>query len=439
MAYEPSEGLFAGLALIDKTTITAASSNQSKFQELMSLAVSKLAGDQVLDAAGNTTKNGMLKAVDLEGKTTDKIKAIYSDLAAASSAVLGARGSKGVPDKVYLTGNKWHTDVEAFKLKHVGMADYNSSDVILKYGKTYVGVSLKKKPKSAAPSPTLINNAFSAYIKADGLEGAKQKIQKHRVRWFANVIKEACTKGGPLYGFASSPSMKSRGLSTLNPMTSDADAEILWNMKVVRKKPDGKTENIFLINLKSDQDLADADGLIKKTTSKGKQDEFRKYVNEKLQSKGGTLNGLYQGFLDIMNEAKVKETLADTMLNRVLKLEMYDEFPLELWKNKEFEFLLCEGVGSVDNDLIPSVQTANTATLSSIMIAIIRLKKEPTTITLNTEDTFRRNAAKVFFTLSKGKTPVLDIELRYKGDFAAYPQFFAGMTKEFKALVKQPL
>ena len=439
MAYEPSEGLFAGLALIPKNTITAATSDQSKFQELMSLAQANLAGDKVLDAAGNATKNGMLKAVDLDGKAADKIKAIYSDLAAASSAVLGARGSRGVPDKVYLTGNKWHTDVADFKLKHVGMADYNSSDVILKYGKTYIGVSLKKKPKTTAQSPTLINNAFSAYIKADGLEGAKDKIQKHRVRWFANVIKEACTRGGPLYGFASSPSMKSRGLSSLNPLTSDSDAEILWNMKVARKKANGTSENIFLINLKSDQDLADADGLIKKTDSKGKQDEFRKYVNEKLQSKNSTLNGLYQGFLDIMNEPKVKETLADTMLNRVLKLEMYDEFPKALWDKKEFEFLLCEGVGTVDNDLIPSVATANTATLSSIMIAIIRLKKEPTTIKLNKEDTFRRNAAKVFFTLSKGKTPILDIELRYKGDFAAYPQFFAGMTKEFKALVKQPV
>jgi len=438
MAYEPSEGLFAGLALIPKTTITAAFRDQSKFQQLLTLAVTNLSGDNVLDAAGNATKNGMLKAVDLEGKPSDKIKAIYSDLAAASSAVLGARGTRGVPDKVYLTGNQWHTDVAAFKLKHVGMSDYNSSDVILRYGQTYVGVSLKKKPKSTAQSPTLINNAFSAYIKADGLEGAKDKIQKHRVRWFANVIKEACTKGGPLYGFASSPAMRSRKLSSLNPMTNDADAELLWNMKVARKKTDGTSENIFLINLKSAQDLADTNGVIKKG-AKGKQDEFRKYVNEKLQSKGGTLNGLYQGFLDIMNEPKVKETLADTMLNRVLKLEMYDEFPLELWKNKEFEFLLCEGVGSVDNDLIPSVQTANTVTLSSIMIAIIRLKKKPTTITLNREETFKRNAAKVFFTLSKGDTPILQIELRYKGDFAAYPQFFAGMTKEFKALVKKPL
>ena len=439
MAYEPSEGLFAGLALISATEIKAAANDQSLFKDLYATAVANLKGDKVLDATGNVTKTGMLKAIDLEGKASDKIKAIYSDLAAASSAVLAARGTKGIPTKVYLTGNKWHTDVADFKLKHVGMADYNSSDVIMRYGNTYIGVSLKKKPKTTAQSPTLINNAFSAYLKDDGLEGAKDKIQKHRVRWFAEVIKNACMKDGPLYGFASSPKMKNRKLSSLNPMTSDADAELLWNMKVARKKTDGTSENIFLINLKSEADLADSDGIIKKTDSKGKQDEFRKHVNVLLQSKGGKLNGLYQGFLDIMNDPKVKEKLADTMLNRVLKLEMYDEFPKELWDKKEFEFLLCEGIGTVDNDLIPSVQTAHVATLSSIMIAIIRLKKQPTVIELDTAQTFRRNAAKVFFTLSKGKTPILNIELRYKGDFAAYPQFFAGMTPEFKALVKTPV
>ena len=33
--------------------------------------------------------------------------------------------------------------------------------------------------------------------------------------------------------------------------------------------------------------------------------------------------------------------------------------------------------------------------------------------------------------------PILEIELRYKGDFAAYPQFFAGITPEFKDLIKK--
>ena len=56
---------------------------------------------------------------------------------------------------------------------------------------------------------------------------------------------------------------------------------------------------------------------------------------------------------------------------------------------------------------------------------------------LDKQKTLSKNAAKVFFTLSKGDTPILDIELRYKGDFSAFPQFFAGITPEFKEMIKK--
>ena len=90
MAYEPSEGLFAGLALIPKKDIMDAANDQSLFKDLYHTAVANLDGDKVKDATGNVTKDGMLKAIKLEGKASDKVKAIYSDLAAASSAVLAA-------------------------------------------------------------------------------------------------------------------------------------------------------------------------------------------------------------------------------------------------------------------------------------------------------------------------------------------------------------
>ena len=51
------------------------------------------------------------------------------------------------------------------------------------------------------------------------------------------------------------------------------------------------------------------------------------------------------------------------------------------------------------------------------------------------EDTKQKaeaNPAKVFYTLSKQNVPILDLQLRYKGDFKAQPQFFATITKEFK-------
>ena len=55
---------------------------------------------------------------------------------------------------------------------------------------------------------------------------------------------------------------------------------------------------------------------------------------------------------------------------------------------------------------------------------------------LDRQKTFARDAAKVFFTLYKGKTPILEIELRYKGSFTAMPQFFAGITPEFKKIIR---
>ena len=50
----------------------------------------------------------------------------------------------------------------------------------------------------------------------------------------------------------------------------------------------------------------------------------------------------------------------------------------------------------------------------------------------DSEQKAETNAAKVFYTLSKQNVPILDLQLRYKGDFKAQPQFFATITKEFK-------
>ena len=430
MAFEPSEGLYAGLSFVSTADLESARNSDDKFKELYFVALENLKGDKVLDAAGDATKNGMIKIIDLD-TSSKKSTDIYGDLAAAISAVLGTRqklkGDK-VPSKVYLTGNKWHPDVESFKVKAFGMADYNSSDVILKLnGNDFVGISLKKKPKANAASPTLINNAFSAYIDGPQFKSTRDKLNDHRIKFFAGVIKEACGPGGPLERFALSGGKK---ISSLNP-NNKADAKALWDMRVVRKK-DGKA--IPLINLKSESDLQDPNGLIKKSGNEPSQESFRDFVNKKLQS-SGKLNPLYQGFLDIMNQDDVKENLAKVLLTRVLKLNLLDV--LDTWDKYEFGFYLTEGVGTVDKNLSPNIGNANVLDVNSIMIAMAKLSKEDTTMVLDKQKTLSKNAAKVFFTLSKGKTPILEIELRYKGDFAAFPQFFAGITPEFKKMIKE--
>ena len=161
MAFEISEGLYAGLSLVPTSQLVSATTNKETFLGLLDIAVNNLSGAGVLDAAGNQTKNGMLREISLK-----KDKEKYDNLAASVSAVLGTRNKVNsvIPSVVYLTGNKWHPNVEKFKVNAYGMSDYNSSDVILQYGNLYVGVSLKKKPTTASASPTLINNAFSQFI-----------------------------------------------------------------------------------------------------------------------------------------------------------------------------------------------------------------------------------------------------------------------------------
>jgi hypothetical protein len=434
MAFEPSEGLYAGLSFVSTSDLNAAKNNVEKFKELYFVALDNLKSNNVLDAAGNATKNGMIQIIDLNTSSKSE-EDIYKDLAASISAVLGTRSKlrkDTIPSKVYLTGNRWHPDVEKFKLKAFGMSDYNSSDVILKLnGNDFVGISLKKKPKVNAPSPTLINNAFSAYIEGPEMKKLREKLNNHRIKFFAGVIKEACSSGGPLARFAV---VGNKDISKLNP-SNLTDAKQLWDMKVIRAKGGGKTQKIPLINLKSETELADRNGLIAASGNDPSQESFRDFVNKKLQSSGNKLNPLYQGFLDVMNEPDVKNTLADVLLTRVLKIGLLDE--LETWKDYEFGFYLTEGVGTVDKNLNPNIGKANVLDIHSIMIAMANLAKEDAKMELDKQKTFSKNAAKVFFTLYKGKMPILEIELRYKGDFAAYPQFFAGITPEFKDLIKK--
>lgn len=430
MAYEPSEGLYAGCSFLTTAELENSKRNPELFDSLYQKILQNLQGNQVLDAAGNVTKNGMIAAIQLPNDAAKK--KVYADMAAAISAVIGTRKevNPGPPARVYLTGNKWHRDVEKFKINAYGMADYNSSDVILFYPpKTYVGISLKKKPATTAASPTLINNAFSKFIEGPKLAKVRIQLNEHRIKFFANVIKQACQKGGPLENIG----VAKKDIGRLNP-NNIQDAKILWDMKVARQKGN-RVEQIALINLKGENELS-RDGLIRNSSSPS-QMSFRNYVNDQLKSTGGKLNPLYSGFLQIMNNPDVSNTLADALLTRVLKLNLLDE--LNTWKQAEFGFYLTEGVGTVDSNLKPSIGTANIVDIHSVMLAMATLSKQPARMELDKKKTFARDAAKVFFTLYKGKTPVLDIELRYKGSFTAMPQFFAGITPEFKKILKSGL
>ena len=261
MAYEPSEGLYAGLSLLSTSDLNEAKNGGQKFLDLYNTAVNTLKDSGNIKEKGTSTRTGLAAALDLSKLTEKKVSEVYDDLAGAISAVLATRNdiNSSVPQSVYLTGNQWHKDVEEFKVDAFGMADYNSSDLILYYSPNqYVGVSLKKKRKAEAPSPTMINNAFSKFLTGPEFLELRKTLDKERKRFFATQIKKAASGKGPLANYARITGNKS--ITQLKPETNDADAQTLWSMKVVTtktKKVKGAIVNevVPLINLKDEDTI----------------------------------------------------------------------------------------------------------------------------------------------------------------------------------------
>ena len=130
---------------------------------------------------------------------------------------------------------------------------------------------------------------------------------------------------------------------------------------------------------------------------------------------------------------QITATLLTPCLKSLLQ-KLYDS--LDLYEGTDFEFLLVEGVGQVSRNIQPSVVSANVSDLSSMMVAVLMLKNLPTSLVFDKVKT-GTGAARVNFTLLKGKYKILDIVLRYKGNFFSMPQFLGTTTPEFNKLVKQ--
>ena len=96
-----------------------------------------------------------------------------------------------------MTGNQWHSAVQPFKIEAFGMKDYNSSDVILQYGNTYYGISLKKKPYESSASPPLINSSFATFLKPKEFSSMLQRVNVARYKFFAKIIWDACQDNTP--------------------------------------------------------------------------------------------------------------------------------------------------------------------------------------------------------------------------------------------------
>ena len=495
MAFETSEAFYAGLSTFSTKVLENAKTNQESFNELYEDAIDAFR-DSALDGAGNATKKGMIDTIESKeskGRGAKGLTTLYSDLASQISAVLATRkaiGQDGPPSAIYLTGNKWHPNVDVFKIEAFGMKDYNSSDVIVQYGDTYYGISLKKKPYESSASPPLINSSFGSFLKPTELKSLLARVNDARLQFFAKIIYDACQDNTPnspfwvqelnggqggtilecrkMYDFKEG---KGKNIQTgqfniqgiqlqRDGKLSTTDAKRILDIRVNVYKPTGKDGNwklektpIPLINIKDTEHM---DSLNVQFPIEFRT-RFRDYVNRKLSSRGGEISELWREFDNIMNDntpaelganpRSVKRILADSILSRTLKLDLYKE--LDKFAAPKFEFFLVEGVGKATDDpksdqFKSNIGTSVVKSLKSVIATIADLcPLDQCGVEVIRIDASESKAAleyKLVITppASTGlkKVDVLHIDLRYSGSFTSYPRFHATMTPEFMQLAK---
>ena len=400
-------------------------------------------------------KTKFLKAFIVFGNSDDPYFIDKDFLTAAVQGISAAKSIRdwvptrskqsGVPitnmvcDKVFLTGDSWPTEVAKFQVNAFGFTSYNSSDLILNWGDSYYGISLKKKPTLDDPDPTIINKAFDTVLSGKDFDELKESVEKAREKYFAGIIREG-TKERP-------PASTKPYLTFVGGKLPSVDKEVM-KISLLEKsgKPRRKLINIKgkgTINLKNLDDIKfHGDLLFKKSSEedgslmknpiqfsnadmKNKAISFRAYVNSRVASR----DSVFDVMVEVMNQ--YSNEFAKSLINLVLKRDMYD-----LIQDNTFAFGLTTGIGRLDKNLSPvmPIQVEKTKGLHTVIcgLSVLEQAKTKYKVVLDDAENDKADAAKVYFKLMKGKVNVLDLQLRYKGSFSSQPQFFATISDDFK-------
>ena len=369
-------------------------------------------------------------AASLSGKSRNDLVA---NIVAGFSAAIGVKkfvksmgDNVDIVDNVYLTGAKWPTAVEKFQLKNEKSGfDYNSSDFVVEVdNKTFYGISLKKKKNVKGADPTIINKAYSTFIDGPSFQKQRDKLNEIRQNYFPNVIRKAQEAGV----------INIKGLDRM----SNSD---IWSMKV--QAPNGG-KKYDLINIKgfnntdNPVDLSDIDGTIEGTTffdaTKKGQVGLRDFINADLAKED---NELYQGFNKLIQENA--EFFATSLIDIVLKTQMQTKLKAKEIGDYFFEFALVTGYADYTpkkkGDDVLNLKPAKVLPQHTILCGLANLaaNNKPYLMVYDGDAKKDAAAAKVFYKLKRDGVTILDLQLRYKGDFKQQPQFFATLSDEFIA------
>ena len=425
MAYEASEIMMAAALMYSNGELEQYTKDVGTLRQLMIDAKQKVkkGTNKTIQFGNITIENGFTELMD--ETNTEALK----DLAGGISAAYGVRkylasngesGGSSLSPSIYMTGNVWPKEVEKFRVSAFGFEDYNSADVIATADKqTFYGISLKKKRKTNAGEPTLINKAFDSVLDGKQFDSVKEELAAVRANYFSQIVIDAVNEGIIL-------------------------KEHIKNFDQLKKNPAGRKE---LFEAKQrDKKLFDRSYIDTKGSAKlknGYKDEntkdpksMRYYVNKRLAEKD---NPLWKEFIIVMN--KYSDLFADSLINIILKTELFKELDKKDLDNYKFNFFLVTGVGDVTSKGDVQIGPATVLPLKTTLCGLTRInqmyKNKKYEIVLNKSKQGESEAAKVFLQLKKGDLTLLDLEIRYKGAFTPQPQFQGTLHPDFKKLLQK--
>ena len=425
MAYEASEIMMAAALMYSNGELEQYTKDVGTLRQLMIDAKQKIkkGTNKTIQFGNPAIEKGFTELMN--ETNTEALK----DLAGGISAAYGVRkylasngesGGSSLSPSIYMTGNVWPKEVEKFRVSAFGFEDYNSADVIATADKqTFYGISLKKKRKTNAGEPTLINKAFDSVLDGKQFDSVKEELAAVRANYFSQIVIDAVNEGIIL-------------------------KEHIKNFDQLKKNPAGRKE---LFEAKQrDKKLFDRSYIDTKGSAKlknGYKDEntkdpksMRYYVNKRLAEKD---NPLWKEFIIVMN--KYSDLFADSLINIILKTELFKELDKKDLDNYKFNFFLVTGVGDVTSKGEVQIGQATVLPLKTTLCGLTRInqmyKNKKYEIVLNKSKQGESEAAKVFLQLKKGDLTLLDLEIRYKGAFTPQPQFQGTLHPDFKKLLQK--
>jgi hypothetical protein len=317
----------------------------------------------------------------------------FDNLVKAVSAAEAIPSKYRGADKVYLTGKAWSDDVKQFQVTKYGMKDFNASDFIIKKGKNYCGISLKKKRSANTGDPTLINKGFTTLLEGKKFDKVRDELDDASYLFYNKVIKSA------------------QRFQELKPKIAvDSDGNP-WLTPALIKKLGPRGKNLNNKNWK--------------TFVTGLPNELINYQLKKSRS-------LFKPMSDVIESNA--DQFADTLVKLILKTELK-----ELQK-VNFDFALVTGIGRVLKSglKIEKGDYNDVDTMTTKLDDLFKTGKPNMTLDKNKIQAFDKGstAAMLHMILSVGSNPVCDVTLRYKGNFAASPSFLATFSKAFKDSLK---